>query len=133
MKLVEYSLFLKPFKITFAMKKLIYFGLFFCLHIGVAQSDADYENTMKTIIDSYNANDAQQIFDQFSTDLQATFTIDKVKEFLAKTLEDQGKFSEFDFMDQDGGNRYLVQSENDSVILVIVLSADLKLTKFAVE
>ncbi|WP_299241114.1 DUF3887 domain-containing protein [uncultured Aquimarina sp.] len=115
------------------MKKLIYFGLFFCLHIGVAQSDADYENTMKTIIDSYNANDAQQIFDQFSTDLQATFTVDKVKEFLAKTLEDQGKFSEFDFMDQDGGNRYLVQSENDSVILVIVLSADLKLTKFAVE
>ncbi|AXT49986.1 hypothetical protein D1818_03770 [Aquimarina sp. BL5] len=115
------------------MKKLIYFGLFFCLHICVAQSDADYGNTMKTIIESYNANDAQKIFDQFSTDLQATFTIDKVKEFVTKTLENQGKFSEFDFMDNDGGNRYLVQSESDSIILVITLSADLKLTKFAVE
>ncbi|WP_299252045.1 hypothetical protein [uncultured Aquimarina sp.] len=115
------------------MKKLMYFGLLFCLHICVAQSDVDYENTMKTIIDSYNSNDAQKVFDQFSTDLQATFTIDKVKEFLTKTLEDQGKFSEFDLMDQDGGYRYLVQSENDSIILVLVLSVDLKLTKFAVE
>ncbi|MBQ4801871.1 hypothetical protein J8L88_03330 [Aquimarina sp. MMG015] len=115
------------------MKKVIYFSLFFCFHIGVSQTDVDYESTMKTIISSYNANDAQKIFDQFSADLQTTFTLDKVKEFVAKNMDSQGKFSEFDLMDQDEGYRYLVQSDSDSVILVITLSPDLKLTKFLME
>ncbi len=115
------------------MRKIIFFSLFFCLHIGVAQTDVDYESTMKTIVASYNANDSQKIFDQFSTDLQASFTLDKVKEFITKNMDSQGKFSEFDLMDQDEGYRYLVQSDSDSVILVIKLSPDLKLTKFLIE
>jgi len=115
------------------MKKLIYLSLLFCFHIVAAQSDADYENTMKTIVEAYNANDAQKLFDKFSADLQATFTLDKVKEFCTKNLESQGKFSEYDLMDTDGGHRYLIQTDSDSVILVIDLSADLKLTKFALE
>ncbi|MBW1295156.1 DUF3887 domain-containing protein [Aquimarina litoralis] len=115
------------------MKQLLYIVLLFCLHTGIAQTDADYENAMKTIIEAYNANDAQKIFDQFSPDLQASYPVDKLKEFVTKTIEDQGKFSEFDFMDTDGGHRYLVQSDNDSVILVIGLTSDLKLSKFIKE
>ncbi|GAA0720010.1 hypothetical protein GCM10009430_19730 [Aquimarina litoralis] len=115
------------------MKKLFFICLLFCFQITVAQTDADYENTLKNIVASYNASDAQKIFDQFSADLQASYPLDKLKAFLTKTLEDQGKFSEFDFMDKDGGHRYLIQSESDSIILVIELSPDLKLTKFTTE
>lgn len=115
------------------MKKLIYLSLFICFHISTAQSDADYENTMKIIVEAYNANDAQKLYDQFSTDLQATFTLDKVKEFCTKNMEGQGKFSEYDLMETEGGHRYLVQTDSDSVILLIALSADLKLTKFALD
>lgn len=115
------------------MKKLIFVCLLFCFQVIVAQTDADYESTLKNIMASYNAKDAQKIFDKFSTDLQESYPLDKLKTFLTKTLEDQGKFSEFDFMDIDGGHRYLVQSENDSIIIVIELSVDLKLTKFTNE
>ncbi len=116
------------------MKITIYVLLFFFGQIGFSQTDADFENSIKTIIESMKADSADKIFDMFSADLQKELTIDKLKEMMASTLKEFGKPLEHDFMMDDSGlKRYLIQTEKDSFMIDIALSKDLKITQLKLE
>jgi len=98
-----------------------------------AQTDNDYNETVQTIINYYNASETSKIFELFSDDLKTKISITDLEENVKDLKLLQGNFSEFDFMDKYEERRYLVQSDKDSAILSIALSPEKKLTIFLIE
>lgn len=114
------------------MNRFCFFFLI-CSSVLFAQTDENYVSVVDSIVQSYNTDNAQQLYDLFTEELQQTMPLEKVKETFATLKKAQGNFSEYDFMDNDGGRRYLIQSDNDSVIISIKVSAELKLIQFVLE
>ncbi|TPN88684.1 hypothetical protein [Aquimarina algicola] len=118
------------------MNKITYTIVFlFLATFGFAQTDSDYENTLKTVADGYNNKDSNAIFGLFSSDLQSTISLDQLKALVEDTYTQKGKVvGESTFLvEDDSGRRYLSEFENASSVIVIQLSQDMKISKFAIE
>ncbi len=116
------------------MKKIIYITLLLFAHIAMAQTDADYDSSLKEIAEAYNAKDSSKIFDLFSEDLKTTFTLEKVKVFLDDTHTNKGLMGEQTFLtDEEGEKTYLVEFDSISSIIIISLTTDKKLSKLSIE
>ncbi len=108
--------------------------LFFVLQFGFSQTDSDYQNALITISKAFNSKDSNTLFASFSSELQSTFVLEKVNDFLNENYEAKGTMGEFTLLvEDDDGRRYLTEFENASSVIFIVLSQDKKITKFAIE
>ncbi len=117
------------------MKKTTYvILLLFCVHFGFSQTEDDYQKTLTSIAEGYNSKEPQKIFDLFSAELQSTFTLDKVNEFINDNQANKGEMGTSTYLlDEDNCKRYLTEFENSSMVLIICLSADNKITKLLLE
>ncbi|AXT59392.1 hypothetical protein D1816_03175 [Aquimarina sp. AD10] len=116
------------------MKKITYLFFLFLVHFGFSQTQEDFEKNMKTIVESMKIDQTDKIFDMFSADLQKTLTKEKLKEIVGAAIKEFGKPIEFDFMlDDNGLRRYLIQTDRDSFMLDVAMSADLKINKLQIE
>ncbi|MFD2564671.1 hypothetical protein [Aquimarina rubra] len=117
------------------MKKITYLLILsICFSFSFTQTEDSYQMTVTKISDAYNAKDANQLFELFSSDLQSSFTLDKVQSFITDNQTKKGKMGESSFlMDDEGSKRYLVEFENSSTILVLKLSPDNKITQLSLE
>lgn len=107
--------------------------LFYAL-IGFGQSEIDYTKTIDQISASYNSNNAKEIFDLFSTDLQAEMNMAAVEGLIANNLDKKGKMGSHTYLFEDeSGKRYLIELEQGSMVLVLMLNADKKLTVLGLE
>ncbi|MDC8006259.1 hypothetical protein POV27_19555 [Aureisphaera galaxeae] len=115
------------------MKKLTYIFLFLCMSISYAQTDADYEKIVAEVTAGYNNKDAAAIHQLFSSDLQASYSIDKLKEFVETTQLAKGALNESSLlMTDESGAQFLAHFEKADALLVLILSPDGKLTKFEI-
>ncbi len=104
------------------------------LQFGFSQTDSDYEKIIATISNGYNIKDANKIFDIFSAELQSTFTLDKVKNFITDNQNSKGAMGESVFLlEEDGNRRYLAEFDNASSVLILGLNSDNKIKIFALE
>ncbi|EZH75853.1 hypothetical protein ATO12_03425 [Aquimarina atlantica] len=116
------------------MKKILSLILFLFLQISFSQTQEDYQQKIIEVTDAYNAKDAGKIFNSFSPQLQSTFTIEKVKQFLSENQSKKGPMGTSSFLlDEDKAKRYLTEFENTSMILILGLSPDKKITKLILE
>ncbi|WP_025740567.1 hypothetical protein [Aquimarina pacifica] len=117
------------------MKKTTYtILLLLSVHFGFSQTEDDYKKVIDQITENYSTKDSEKLFNLFSSDLQATFTIDKVKEFIVTNHLEKGVMGESSFlMDEDNCKRYLTEFENSSMLLIICLSKNLKITKLELQ
>ncbi|WP_299440914.1 hypothetical protein [uncultured Aquimarina sp.] len=115
------------------MKKITYL-LLLCICFSFTQTEDSYQMVITKISDSYNAKDADKLFELFSPELQSSFTLDKVKSFITNNQSKKGAMGESSFlMDDEGNKRYLVEFENSSTILILRLSSDNKITQLSLE
>ncbi|GAA4111218.1 hypothetical protein GCM10022393_08770 [Aquimarina addita] len=115
------------------MKKITYLLLLFVC-CSFLQTEDSYQSAITEIADAYNQKDADKIFNLFSSELQSSFTIDKVKDFVKDNQESNGLMGEFSFlMDDETGKRYLLEFENSTMILVLELSTDNKIIRLSLE
>ncbi|SEM32254.1 hypothetical protein SAMN04487910_4730 [Aquimarina amphilecti] len=115
------------------MKKITYV-LLLSICFSFTQTEDSYQMTITKISDAYNAKDANSLFGLFSSDLQSSFTLDKVTSFITDNQAKKGTMGESSFlMDDDGNKRYLMEFENSSTILVLGLSSDNKITHLSLE
>lgn len=117
------------------MKKIYFlFMLFFICQFSFAQTDADYDNTVKVVVEGLQNNDAQKVFDLFSDDLKSTLSLEALQEMMTGAVKEYGTPGEFDFMmDDEGLKRFLIQTDKDSFMLDIALSGDIKITQLKIE
>lgn len=115
------------------MKKITLL-LLVCICSSFIQTEDSYKMTVTKITDAYNAKDADQIFGLFSSELQSSFTLDKVKSFITDNHSKKGKMGSSSFlMDDEGNKHYLMEFDNSSTILILGLSTDNKITELALE
>ncbi|WP_299223818.1 hypothetical protein [uncultured Aquimarina sp.] len=115
------------------MKKITYL-LLLCVCFSFTQTEDSYQMTITKISNAYNAKDANKLFELFSSDLQSSFTLDKVQSFIADNQAKKGTIGESSFLvDDEGTKRYLVEFENASTILILKLSSDNKITQLSLE
>jgi len=115
------------------MKKITYLFLI-CICFSFTQAEDSYKTTITKIADAYNAKDADQIFGLFSPELQSSFTLKKVQAFITANHEKKGMMGTSSFlMDDDGNKRYLTEFDNASIILILALSTDNKITQLKLE
>ncbi|WP_438423687.1 hypothetical protein [Aquimarina macrocephali] len=116
------------------MKKILSLILFLFLQIGFSQTQEDYQKIITEVTDAYNAKDSKKIFDTLSPQLQSTFTIERVKQFISENQSKKGPMGASSFLlDEDKAKRYLTEFENTSLILIIGVSPDKKITKLILE
>ncbi|WP_271768027.1 hypothetical protein [Aquimarina algiphila] len=116
------------------MKKILCLALFLFLQVSFSQTQEDYQKIINEISEGYNAKDANKIFSVFSADLQSTFTLEKVKTFITDNQTKKGSMGGYTFLiDEDKEKRYLIEFEHSSMILILGLSKDNKITKFTLE
>ena len=116
-----------------SMRKITYLLLLF-MCFSFTQTEDSYQMTVTKISEAYNAKDADALYGLFSSDLQSSFTLDKTKGFIMKNLSENGTMGESTFLTNDNDNRhYLVEFKNSSVILVLGLSSDNKITHLSLE
>ncbi|MEL6812639.1 MAG: hypothetical protein AAFP76_15020 [Bacteroidota bacterium] len=113
------------------MKHFTFVLLFLCASISYAQTDSDYEKVMSEVATAYNNKDASAIHQLFSQDLQTSYSVNKLKEFVEATHLAKGTLGESSLlMTDEEGAQFLSQFEKADSLFIFLLSSDGKLTKF---
>ncbi|PKV51517.1 Protein of unknown function (DUF3887) [Aquimarina sp. MAR_2010_214] len=116
------------------MKKILSIILFLFLQISFSQTQEDYQEVISEITNAYNTKDADKVFNAFSVELQSTFTLEKVKQFVSENQTKKGPMGASAFLlDEEKAKRYLTEFENTSMILILGISPDKKITKLTLE
>ena len=98
-----------------------------------SQSKEDYTNTVNFINKAFNEKQTSLIYQKFSPSLKTKIP----KESLQKTLDSlytaQGSVSGFELIvDEEKEKNYLVEFDNNSMLMILFLSKDGEISKFKI-
>lgn len=116
------------------MKKITFLILVVLVSSSFTQNSNDFDSILKAISKEYNTKNTQALFDLFTQELQIKFPLDKLKTFISDSHLQNGKMGESSFlMDEDGDKRFLIEFDNSTLIMVLGLTPEHKISKFAFE
>lgn len=117
------------------MKRILcVLALFFAVQTTFSQSDDDYENVLENITTLFNTNKAEEIYNLFSKEHQATINISDFKKEIEQYAKELGSISSHEFwMEGERGNGYLLEFDKASMVLILKLSPEKKITDFIIQ
>ncbi|WP_157730194.1 DUF3887 domain-containing protein [Tenacibaculum jejuense] len=102
--------------------------------VSFAQTDADYEKLVEKITDLINTKDIKSIYDLFSEPLKKENSFENFEKSILGYQEELGKITSTEFwMEGELGNCYLLEFEQASMVLIVKLLSDNKISVFNVE
>ena len=112
--------------------KQLFFLIFLCTSaFTFSQTEGDYEAVITSFTKSYNNQNSETIFNLFTSELQSTLSLDKLKANFAEVKKNQGEMSEATFLlDDEKGKSYLISFENGDMLLTLLLDSDKKIKIF---
>jgi len=117
------------------MKKIICVIVLLCsFHFSFAQTEDDYTKFVETIINYINTKDAKSIHGLFSSELQSNLAITTLEKNIENYHSELGSIHSSEFMiEGERGFCYLLEFDNASMVLIIKLTPEKKLTEFTFE
>ncbi|MFY7671933.1 DUF3887 domain-containing protein [Tenacibaculum sp. MEBiC06402] len=117
------------------MKKIILsIALLFFVHFCYSQTKEDYSSVLNTLKDAFNAKNVDQVYNLFSSDLKSSLSKEKLSQLFKDTHADKGAMGDSELiLEEDSSNRYLTDFENASMLIVLKLTSEGKLSVFSIE
>jgi len=116
------------------MKKYIIAFFILFTAFTYSQSEADYKNNLNSIKKGFNEKKVSLIYEKFSSDLKNQYTEPGLKKMMDSLSTEKGNISSFDFLvDYEKGKNFLLQFENNSMLLFIDLTHDNQIQSFEIK
>jgi hypothetical protein len=117
------------------MRKIILsIALLFFVQFSFSQTKENYDNVLGSIVKAFNAKSTDQIFDLFTADLQAVLTKQKLSKIIEDTHSEKGVMGNSELiLEEESGNSYLTEFENASMLVVLKLSPEGKISNFSIQ
>ncbi|WP_299677707.1 DUF3887 domain-containing protein [uncultured Tenacibaculum sp.] len=117
------------------MKKMICIILLLCFsQVSFSQADADYEKLVEKVTNLINTKDVKSIYNLFSETLKKENSLENFEKSILAYQEELGKITSTEFwMEGELGNCYLLEFEQASMVLIVKLLPDNKISVFNIE
>ncbi len=104
------------------------------IQICISQTDDDYDQELKKISTSFNNKDFKSIYTSFDASYQSTNPEADFIKMMGDYFSELGQIASSEFwMEGEAGNCYLLEFDNASMVLILKLSADKKITQFTID
>ncbi|WP_299621729.1 hypothetical protein [uncultured Tenacibaculum sp.] len=116
------------------MKNIICIIFLCVIHVSFSQTDTDYEKQVENITKFINAKDVKSIYDSFTDDFKKETAFDGFEKTILDYHEELGNIGATEFwMEGEQGNCYLLEFEKASMVLILKLTPELKISGFTID
>ncbi|WP_299680689.1 hypothetical protein [uncultured Tenacibaculum sp.] len=99
-----------------------------------SQSEKDYTTTLELIKKALNEKKSSLIHEKFDAKLKGKWSPDKFGKMVDSLHKDKGKMSTYELiMEDEKEKNFLVEFENGSMLVLLYLSKDGKITSFQIK
>lgn len=113
---------------------IIVLGLLLCSASVFAQSQEDYLKTVDFINKAFNEKQASLIYEKFNTNLKSKIQKGSFQKSLDSLHAEQGLVSGLELLvDEAAEKNYLIEFENNSLLLVLSLTSVGEISKFKIK
>lgn len=106
------------------MKKILLILVLICMSNSIYSQTENYKIAFDTFKTNYNNENYDEIFAQFSSDMQESLPIENTKQFLAGLKNQVGKIIDMKFVGDESGTGAIYKTQFEGAVLGVYISLD---------
>lgn len=117
------------------MKKVICIFLLLCINLAsFSQTDSDYKKLVEKVTKFINSQDIKSVYELFSDNLKKENSFENLRKTILNHQKELGKITSTEFwMEGELGNCYLLEFEQATMVLIVKLLPENKISVFNIE